>query len=68
MWIAEYDSSHFSFVAVGEQRVRAIYALKRGLRKHGEEYGCDPHWWDNDGINTYQIQMGECLRDGSVIK
>lgn len=79
MWIAEYDSRNFSFIAVGESETHAKVALVEGLKQHAKQYGIEENWftylyesveeWLDDGeVNVVELQMGQCARDGSVIK
>ena len=67
---AIFESPRFSFEAYGQTASHAINALKKGLCKHGEEYGIEPDWWkEYEGdIYTIYIKLNECYRDSSIVK
>jgi hypothetical protein len=70
VWIAELDTSHYSFVAVGTTPGAAEASLWMGVRKHCKQTGLPwLHMRDSydDAVNTYEVPFGGCARDGSVL-
>ena len=68
VWVAEYASASFDFVAVGETEEDARAAMARGARAHARTYGAPVRaWFDPDGVNVTCVPMGACARDGRVI-
>ncbi len=77
MVLAEMATEHFTFRALGADEDCAKSAILRGWEKHVKSYG-DYHQmpWDGKtaneieewyGINTYSVEMNECLRDDVVL-
>lgn len=63
VWVAEYESRNFSFLAVGHTKAEAYDAMIRTLTLHGEQYGCEPEWFrsrlDGDvGMNVFRVLVG----------
>ena len=68
MWIAELDTEHFRFRALGATEGKALAALKRGWKKHREQYdGVAPFSMFAEDVTAYEIQPGECFRDFSLL-
>ena len=76
LWVAEYESRHFSFQAVGFSEQEARQALLRGLQRHGAQTGLDADWfaWGYSSVDEFlsevnvdEVPVGGCLRDHSAI-
>jgi hypothetical protein len=78
IWIAEFDTRHFTFTAVGEDRAKALKALQKGLYAHAKTHGLPSNWWWGDGYyasaqealedcNVDEVPLGGCLNDHVVI-
>jgi len=67
IWIAIYQSEHFTFTAFGETRKEAVDTLRRGLRKHGRQYKTTALDWYSipleDNANVFEVQRGQTIRD-----
>ena len=62
MYKAMFESRNFSFEAYGTTQENAIKALKKGLSKHGRDYGVGSNWWkefEND-IYTMDFVFNHC--------
>lgn len=67
IYLAWYDSRHFSFDAVGVDEKSAVQALIDGLNKHTIQYNCEPDWWDMEGIEVREMALGVCYRDKDTL-
>jgi hypothetical protein len=76
VFLAEYDTRHYSFTAIGATQKSAKDALLRGLRAHGQQLDLPAGWYRDgmtaaefaDEINVTQMHYGLALRDGSPIR
>jgi hypothetical protein len=68
LFIARYESRHFSFEAIEETREGAMETLAKGLQMHGMQYGCDASWFNPDDIEIHERIVGLSYRDGSEIQ
>ncbi len=66
VWIAEMESTSFSFQAMGNSKADAIAWLKVGLLRHAADVGVAKFWHDDD-FNVREFQRGTCYRDFDVI-
>lgn len=59
VWVAEFDSRHFSFLAVGKTKAEARAAMIRTLEVYGQQYG-DPGWFREyvDDMNIHEVIVG----------
>lgn len=67
---AYYDSRNFSFEAFAATRAEAHAILLAGLKKHADQYKCEPDWFmfgDADGIEVVEYEVGKAYRDCSII-
>ena len=66
---SKLDTTNFSFDAYGQTEAEAIKHMKRGLRKHAEQYRIPSDWWLEweDSICTIEVGFGGCYRDNSPI-
>ena len=67
---AYYDSRNFSFEAFAAEKEKAHALLLEGLKKHGEQYQCEPDWFmygDSDCIEVVDYEIGKAYRDRSII-
>jgi hypothetical protein len=77
VYVAEYESRSFSFLAVGASEAQARAAMLEGARQHtrqavavrsgGELDAAVRDWFSPDGVNVYAVPLGGCVRDGSLI-
>ena len=67
MWIAYYESRHFTFYAYGSSADEAEKSLFKGLKSHEKQYDCDPDWYSPDEIYSFEVSEGCCYRDGLLI-
>lgn len=72
MIFAEMQTEHFTFRAIGADKDAAMRAILRGWQKHMKPHGgnlyntvAELHDWY--GINTYPMEMNECLRDDTIL-
>jgi hypothetical protein len=67
---ATLQTSNFEFVAYGQTVAHATNALRRGLVKHGEQYGLAGDWFaDYEGdIFTSYFDLNKAYRDNEQIK
>lgn len=80
MVIAEMDTEHYSWLALGEDEVQAREGLLKVMRAHAVQ--TDPHnTWSFDGldpdpvaaleyygVNYHEVEPGQGLRDGSPVE
>ena len=64
---AWYDSRNFSFEAFSKNERSAKAALLWGLRKHGQQYNCEPRWWYQDDVCVMEYKLNEPYRDRDTI-
>lgn len=67
---AFYQSRNFSFEAFAATRKEAHSILLAGLKKHADQYNCDPDWFmfgDADGIEIVDYELGKAYRDCDYI-
>jgi hypothetical protein len=57
MYKAQFESKNFMFEAYGTTAENAINALKKGLRKHGRDYGVGSNWWKEFENDIYTIDF-----------
>ena len=80
MWIAEVDTGHFHFLALGNTAEEAREAFDQAFREHYETYGLgtpmtdeqyDEVWpepaADYFGLWVFEIKPGQCVRDGDLV-
>ena len=69
VYLAELDTAHFSFRAVGATEAKARAALVAGLNTHGKQRGIEPAWhrFYADGINITPMTIGKAYRDHSEL-
>lgn len=60
---ASLDTKHFSFEAYGLRKSDALMALGDGLRMHQEQYQLADGWFDMDGVEYREIELGAAYRD-----
>ena len=63
VYLAKYDSRHFSFNAISKTREGAIQSITKGLDEHTTEYDCDPDWYDRDDIEVVELELDMAYRD-----
>jgi hypothetical protein len=68
MFIAEFETRHFSFLALGETEQLARKALRVGWKKHCRQKGADPDCFNGDDVSIAECQVGQCLRDHELLK
>lgn len=74
IWMAWYDSRHYSFDAFGRTKDEAIDALVDGLRQHGRQLSLELNWWEDqrvaaeDQFEVREIELGRAYRDREQIK
>lgn len=83
IFIATYDSRHYTFQGVGTSEAQAIDICAQGLRCHAKQCGISETWWWDDFspkneaeamspdyglISVRAFSIGEAYRDGSVLK
>ena len=65
LFIAELETRHFSFRAVGSSEDDARKTMKKAWRKHAKQYGPNvaPFSDYEDGVNVWEASLGTMLRD-----
>jgi hypothetical protein len=68
MYVAEMETEHYSFIALGKTRAEAMRALAGGWDKHAAQYGdavamSAERALDYYGANTFRLSVGGCARD-----
>lgn len=71
MFIATYESRHYSFMAAGEDYYDCLSNMMSTLAVHGANNGLPSgggeYWWDETGINILEINPGDGYRDYTKI-
>ena len=71
MFIATYESRHYSFMAAGNDYHDCFSTMIATLRAHGAENHLPYHrgntWWEDDDINMMEINPGDGYRDYTKI-
>lgn len=67
LYVAMVDTSHFTFVALGDSEASAKAAMMRGWEAHCKTHEADPEHIQHDDIAVVALALGECLRDGDSI-
>ena len=68
VWVAQYESSRFQFMATGLTSYMAHCALIQGLRDHARQYELSDEWFYLDDITVTCMIIGQTLRDREVIR
>lgn len=69
MFIASIDTRHFNFTALDVTETQAKKTLMKGWAIHCEQYPeADPEHVTMDDISITQLFVGQCTRDGEVLK
>lgn len=71
MWIATFETRHFSFSGHGKTRADAANVLIQVLDLHGQQHNLGDDWWfackpDEDFEHT-EIHPGDGYRDHNLI-
>jgi hypothetical protein len=67
MFIAQFDSRNFAFIALGESAEAAEAAMIKGLEVHSEKMNISPDWWTVDDFKIEDCPVGGCLLDYSLL-
>ena len=71
MFIATYESQHYSFMAAGEDYYDCLSNMTSTLVAHGEARGLPSggakYWWDYSDINILERKPGDGYRDYTKI-
>lgn len=68
IYLANFQSSHFSFHAVGETDRDARDAMRRGIETHALATGAIlSDFFDPDDVRVIPFNPGDCLRDLDVV-
>lgn len=67
VWVAQYESPRFQFMAVGLNAKFALDSLVNGLQDHATQYDLWGDWFDGDDITLTRMELGQTLRDREVI-
>lgn len=59
VYIAEYDSRHYSFTAVGSTQARARQAMRRTLMLWAEQADLEPGWFDLEDLCVFEIDVDD---------
>lgn len=68
VWVAQYESPRFQFMAVGLNAKFALDSLVNGLQDHATQYKLWGDWFDGDDITLTRMELGQTLRDREVIR
>jgi len=68
VWVAQYESPRFSFMATGVTAQTAHCAMVQGLKDHATQYQIDSDWFAGDEITLTRMALGQTLRDREVIR
>lgn len=68
VWVAQYESPRFQFMATGLTSYSAHCALVQGLLDHAKQYELDADWFYGDEITVTRMTIGQTLRDREVIR
>lgn len=68
VWVAQYESPRFQFMATGLTSYSAHCALVQGLRDHAKQYELKPNWFVPSEITITRMTLGQTLRDREVIR
>lgn len=65
MWVATFESTHFTFMVVADSEKSAKKYMRKGLVKHAEQYGIEPDWFEplDDDIIVVVVPMNTAVRD-----
>jgi len=67
MFIATYESRHFSFIAAGSSIPHAIEVMMATLSKHAATYQLKSDWYYTEDIMVKEMKPGDGYRDFSKI-
>ncbi len=65
MYIGKIETSNFSFMSLGNTEQEAMQALKKGWRKHTQQYINATLKFEELDASVIPISVGEYLRDNS---
>ena len=70
LWISKLDTRNFSFMAIGETREQAEYAMVETWKKHCESHDDTDPWEEfEDSMNTYEVVVGSGYKvDGEAFE
>jgi hypothetical protein len=63
-WVAELETTHYSWRAFGTTEKGAVAALRKGWNVHRKLSGAGPFSEFEDGVRTWEVKPGECWCDG----
>lgn len=63
IFVAETETSHFTWQGIGLTRKQAIDALMKAWKAHAKQYDCDPNYLQRDEINVFSGTPGQGFRD-----
>ena len=64
IWLAIYESANFEFSAFGRTKGEAMKAIRKGLKKHTDQYELERGWFCPDDIFALPYELGHAYRDG----
>ena len=68
LYLAEFNSVNFDFVAVGWTEQEARKLVLRAAKKHSKEYQVSlADWFSEDDVNVTVVREGHAYRDGREI-
>ena len=68
VWVAQYESPRFQFMAIGFTAKSARDSLRMGLLDHATQYKLTGDWFWGDEITLTRMELGQTLRDREVIR
>ena len=63
-----YESRNFSFEAFSLTKEGAEKQIRKALKDHTKQYGCDKDWFCEDDIYVVEYKINTGYRDLSEIK
>ena len=67
MWLAQFDSRSFSWLAAGRTEQHAIETMLQMLAAHSELHSLEPGWYGTADISTTEIKAGDGFRDYTLM-
>jgi len=61
--IGHYDTPNFQFTTLAISDERARFQIQHAWRKHCKQTGADVKYFNQEDVNTWEIEPGEVFRD-----
>lgn len=67
LFVATFDTRHFTFIAAGLTEQEARDTLRAGWNEHARTAGADPDYFKDNDATVVAYVAGLCMRDDTVL-